>query len=51
MKSNFKNKFKIWVKCVELIVDGGSTKNLVFDYVIRKLNMRCGPQINSYRIS
>ena len=46
----FKMKSKMQGKCCKLIIDGGSTKNLVSTEVKRKLNLKCEHH-NPYRVS
>jgi hypothetical protein len=50
-KRVFKTRCKVEGKCCNLIIDGGSTKNLISTEVKRKLNLKCEPHPNPYRVS
>ena len=47
----FKKKCKVQGKCCNLVIDGGKPKNLVSTEVKRKLNLKCEPDHNPYRVS
>jgi hypothetical protein len=50
-KAIFMTKCKIAGKCCNLIVDGGSTGNLVFTKVIQKLKLECKSHPTPYRVA
>ena len=50
-KRIFKTICKVQDKCCNLIIDGGSTENLVSTEVKRKQNLQCSPQLNPYKVS
>ena len=50
-KRVFKTKCKMQNKCCNLIIYGGSIENLVSIVVKRKLNLKCEPHPNPYRVS
>jgi hypothetical protein len=50
-KKVFKTKCKVQGKCCNLIIDGGSTENLVSTEVMNKLNLTRLNHPNPYRVS
>jgi hypothetical protein len=50
-KKVFKTKCKIQDKCCHLVIDGGSTKNLVSTEVMEKLKLKIIPHPNPYKVS
>ena len=50
-KTLFRTKYKIEGKCYNLIIDGGNSKNLVSTEVVTKLNLKCTPHLEAYRVS
>jgi hypothetical protein len=50
MKTFFRTKCKIEGKCCDLIIDDGSSKNLVSSEVFNKLNLKHTPHLEAYRV-
>jgi hypothetical protein len=50
-KRVFKTKCKIHDKCCHLVIDGGSTENLVSTKVMGKLKLKRTPHPNMYQVS
>lgn len=50
-KKVFKTKCKVQGKCCNLIIDGGSTENLVSTKVMEKLKLKSLVHPNPYRVS
>jgi hypothetical protein len=50
-KKVFKTKCKVQGKCCNLVIDGGSTKNLVSMEFIEKLKLKGIPHPNPYSVS
>jgi hypothetical protein len=50
-KKVFKTKCMVQIKCCDLIIDGGSTENLVSTEVMKKLNLTRLNHLNPYHVS